>query len=43
MIDPNIVSATSDLRISDGVDSEAVEGTDNPSVEGACALPTTDK
>ena len=40
MIDPNIVSATSELKISDGGDSETLEATDNTSAEGACALPT---
>jgi hypothetical protein len=40
MIDPNIVAATSGLRISDGGEPESVEGTDT--AEGACALPPTE-
>ena len=40
MIDPNVSSAMSDLKITDGSDA----GEDNSSaIEGACALPPNDE
>ena len=42
MIDPNVSTAVSDLKITDGEDHpEAGEDNQSP-VEGACALPPSD-
>ena len=40
MIDPNVSTAVSDMKLTDGEDPEAAEG--NQSTEGACALPPND-
>ena len=43
MIDPNVVSATENLKItSEGAEAEALDATDNCPTEGACALPASD-
>ena len=43
MIDPNVVTATENLKIhSEGAEAEALGATDNCPTEGACALPSSD-
>ena len=42
MIDPNISTAVSELKITDGEDHPEAGEDNQPSLEGACALPPSD-